>query len=143
MAQPKGEGTWSTGLWDCFSDMRSCFVTFWCPCITFGQISEIVDKGESSCCGNAALFFLISLFTSCGFCYSCVYRQKLRKQYMLEESPCLDCCVHLFCLHCALCQEYRELKNRGFDVPHGWHGNAQMNNQGVALAPAVEGAMKR
>jgi Cys-rich protein (TIGR01571 family) len=41
------------------------------------------------------------------------------KQYMLKENPCWDWCVHLFCLHCALCQEYRELKNRGFDVSAG------------------------
>ncbi|XP_059435043.1 cell number regulator 2-like [Corylus avellana] len=144
MSQPTTAVPWSSELWDCFPDLRSCFVTFWCPCITFRQISEIVDKGASSCGGNAALFFLISLFTNCGFCYSCFYRQKLRKQYMLVETPCLDCCVHLFCLHCALCQEYRELQHRGFDVSLGWHGNAHMHNQRVlAMAPAVEGGMKR
>ncbi|GKV19461.1 hypothetical protein SLEP1_g29722 [Rubroshorea leprosula] len=27
-----------------------------------------------------------------------------------------DCLVHFCCLPCALCQEYRELRNRGFDV---------------------------
>ncbi|GLT71074.1 hypothetical protein SLA2020_431160 [Shorea laevis] len=143
MVQPKSEGPWSTGLCDCFSDMRSCCLTLWCPCITFGQVSEIVDKGSSSCGGNATLFYLISVFTGCGFFYSCFYRSKLRRQYMLAEKPCWDCCVHLFCLHCALCQEYRELKNRGFDVSVGWHGNAHLHNQGVAMAPAVEGAMKR
>jgi hypothetical protein len=100
---------------------------------------------------------------------------------MLVESPCWDCCVHFFCLRCALCQEYRELKNRGFDVSVGkimsqskkylklnvyfdglsmniingflgyiyihiclgWHGKAHLHNQEVAMAPAVEGAMKR
>ncbi|KAL3501925.1 hypothetical protein ACH5RR_036374, partial [Cinchona calisaya] len=40
-------GTWSTGLCDCFSDVPNCCLTFWCPCITFGQLAEIVDKGST------------------------------------------------------------------------------------------------
>ncbi|KAG6399046.1 hypothetical protein SASPL_140520 [Salvia splendens] len=35
---------WSTGLYGCFSDCDSCCLTLWCPCITFGRISEIVDR---------------------------------------------------------------------------------------------------
>ncbi|KAF8020931.1 hypothetical protein BT93_G1365 [Corymbia citriodora subsp. variegata] len=37
---------WSTGLCGCFEDIRSCFITFWCPCITFGWTSEIVERGN-------------------------------------------------------------------------------------------------
>lgn len=33
--------------------------TFWCPCITFGQIAEIVDKGST--CKHRFLIFLINL----------------------------------------------------------------------------------
>ncbi|KAK3226890.1 hypothetical protein Dsin_006752 [Dipteronia sinensis] len=40
-------GAWSSGLFDCFSDFSGCCLTFWFPCITFGRISEIVDKGDS------------------------------------------------------------------------------------------------
>ncbi|OMP06435.1 hypothetical protein CCACVL1_01583 [Corchorus capsularis] len=40
-------GRWSTGLFDCFSDVPNCCITFWCPCITFGQIAEIVDQGST------------------------------------------------------------------------------------------------
>ncbi|KAA8532534.1 hypothetical protein F0562_032650 [Nyssa sinensis] len=38
---------------------------------------------------------------------------------------------------CALCQEYRELKNRGFDMTIGWEGNVQRQNGGVAMAPSA------
>ncbi|CAK9172240.1 unnamed protein product [Ilex paraguariensis] len=38
---------WSTGLCDCLSDWRNCCITCWCPCVTFGKIAEIVDKGSS------------------------------------------------------------------------------------------------
>ncbi|PIN13498.1 hypothetical protein CDL12_13883 [Handroanthus impetiginosus] len=40
-------GPWSTGLCDCFSDVPNCCITWWCPCITFGQIAEIVDRGST------------------------------------------------------------------------------------------------
>ncbi|KAM2655382.1 hypothetical protein EV1_011027 [Malus domestica] len=61
---------------------------------------------------------------------------------MLEEKPCNDCCVHFFCHSCALCQEYRELENRGFNVTIGWEQNAS-KNPGVVTAPAVQGGMNR
>lgn len=51
--------------------------------------------------------------------YSCFYRSRMRGQYDLEEAPCEDCVLHLCCETCALCQEYRELKNRGFDMGIG------------------------
>ncbi|XP_021910081.1 protein PLANT CADMIUM RESISTANCE 2-like isoform X2 [Carica papaya] len=115
-ARPKIRRPWSTGLCDCFSDCRNCCITCWCPCITFGQIAEIIDKGSSSCGVNGALYTLIACVVGCASCYSCFYRTKMRQQYMLKESPCGDCCVHCCCEYCALCQEYRELKNRGYDM---------------------------
>jgi hypothetical protein len=51
--------------------------------------------------------------------YSCCYRSKLRAQYDLPEAPCMDCLVHFCCETCTLCQEYRELKNRGYDLSIG------------------------
>lgn len=38
---------------------------------------------------------------------------------MLKEEPCGDCLLHCFCEACALCQEYRELKNRGYNMSVG------------------------
>ncbi|KAK1258729.1 Protein PLANT CADMIUM RESISTANCE 2 [Acorus gramineus] len=116
-SQPPAE--WSTGLCGCFEDVSNCCVTCWCPCITFGQIAEIADRGASSCGVSGALYTLISLLTGCGCLYSCFYRSKMRGQYYLSESPCCDCLVHFCCEACALCQEYRELKHRGFDMHIG------------------------
>ncbi|KAF3787890.1 PLANT CADMIUM RESISTANCE 2 protein [Nymphaea thermarum] len=121
--QPPGHqlppGPWTTGLCDCFDDCENCCVTCWCPCITFGRIAEIVDRGSTSCGVSSSLYFLISYLTGCGCLLSCAYRSRLRSQYGLHEKPCNDCCVHFWCEACALCQEYRELKNRGFDMPLG------------------------
>ncbi|KAF5939246.1 hypothetical protein HYC85_023505 [Camellia sinensis] len=74
-----------------------------------------------ACGASGAIYALIAAVTGCACCYSCTYRKKLRNQYMLQESPCGDCLVHCFCEQCALCQEYRELTNRGFDLNKGIH----------------------
>ncbi|KAK3421497.1 protein PLANT CADMIUM RESISTANCE 2 [Eucalyptus grandis] len=137
-----GEHPWSTGLCGCFDDIKSCCITYWCPCITFGQISEILDKGETTCVMNCAIYTLICWLTSCACLYSCCYRTKLRREFGLKEDPCNDCLVHCCCMYCALCQEYRELKSRGFNMEKGWAGNARQQRE-VAMAPKVEGGMRR
>lgn len=141
--QPGAMSPWSTGLCDCCDDVSNCCITCWCPCITFGQIAEIVDKGATPCGTSGALYALIGFVTGCPFFYSCFYRSKLRQQYMLHESPCGDCLVHCCCETCALCQEYRELKDHGFDMSIGWHGNVEKQTRGIALAPVVQGGMTR
>ncbi|GLT91775.1 hypothetical protein SLE2022_096480 [Rubroshorea leprosula] len=135
---------WSTGLCGCCSDISSCCLTCWCPCVAFGRIAEIVDRGSTSCGVSGALYALIMCFTGCSCLYSCFYRSKLRGQFFLEESPCTDCCVHFCCEGCALCQEYREIKNRGFDMSIGWHGNMERQKRIAAkMPPATEVGMIR
>lgn len=71
-------------------------------------------------CGLSGLMYgLIMSVTGLSCLYSCFYRTKLRNQYGLVDSPCSDSGVHFFCELCALCQEYRELNNRGFDMGIG------------------------
>ncbi|KAL3830754.1 hypothetical protein ACJIZ3_019556 [Penstemon smallii] len=136
-------GQWSTGLCDCFDDVPNCCMTCWCPCITFGRVAEIVDRGSTSCGASGALYTLIAWVTGCACIYSCLYREKMRKQYMLQGDTCNDCLLHFFCESCALCQEHRELQNRGFDMALGWHGNVERQNQGVTMPPFVQGGMNR
>ncbi|KHG29424.1 plant cadmium resistance 2 -like protein [Gossypium arboreum] len=45
--EPHDEAPWSVGFCDCFSDMKTCCMACLCPCIAFGRISEIVDKGST------------------------------------------------------------------------------------------------
>ncbi|KAG5531454.1 hypothetical protein RHGRI_026166 [Rhododendron griersonianum] len=141
--RPKPLVPWSTGLCDCFDDVHNCCLTCWCPCITFGRIAEIVDKGSSSCGTSGALYTLIACVTGCPFFFSCFYRAKMRQQYSLQDTPCGDCLLHCCCESCALCQEYRELTNRGFNLPVGWHGNVEKQKREVEMAPSVEEGMSR
>ncbi|KAL5553195.1 hypothetical protein UlMin_040596 [Ulmus minor] len=134
--EPKGE--WSTGLFGCLDDCSVCCLTCLCPCVVAGRIAEIVDRGNTSCGSSGTLYmFLCCLFRRGPWLYSCGYRTKLRHQYMLKETCCNDCCVHVFCHECAMCQEYRELQNRGFNMAAGWHANMQTQ------APIVHGGMDR
>ncbi|EES07039.1 hypothetical protein BDA96_04G204300 [Sorghum bicolor] len=136
-AQAAPVAAWSTGLCDCFDDCSNCCVTCLCPCITFGQIAEIIDRGSTSCGTSGALYTLVMLLTGCQCVYSCFYRAKMRAQYGLRESPCADCCVHCCCECCALCQEFRELKKRGFDMNIGWHANMERQGRTAATMPPL------
>ncbi|KAF8377534.1 hypothetical protein HHK36_030916 [Tetracentron sinense] len=139
---PSTTRQWSTGLCHCFDYPANCVITCFCPCITFGQITEIVNRGSSSCLVNGRAYGVLAL-TGFACLYSCFNRSKLRGQYDLEEAPCADCLVHFCCEPCALCQEYRELKNSGFDIGIGWRANMDRQSRGVTVAPIVEGGMAR
>lgn len=142
--QSRGTLKWSSRLCGCAEDPGNCITTCFCPCFTFGQIAEIVDNGSSSCGASGALYFLVAVLTGCNCLYSCFYRTKMRRQYLLVEDPCNDCLVHCCCEPCALCQEYRELKGRGFDMDIGWHANMERREQGkVVVPPFVEEGMTR
>ncbi|KAL2545984.1 protein PLANT CADMIUM RESISTANCE 2-like [Forsythia ovata] len=129
-------GRWSSGLCDCFSDVPNCCITCWCPCITFGHIAEITDRGSTTCRVSGALYALMAL-TGCACIYSCFYRSRMRKEYMLPESPCADFPVHFFCETCALCQEYRQLKSLGVDMSIGWRKHVERQNPEVEMMPPV------
>nr|GEX20991.1 protein plant cadmium resistance 4-like [Tanacetum cinerariifolium] len=93
-------------------------ITACLPCITFGQIAEIVENGQTSCAMGGLLYGAIA-FIGMPCIMSCSYRTKIRSSYGLMESPGPDWVIHFFCECCALCQEYRELKARGLDFEIG------------------------
>ncbi|KAL1061882.1 hypothetical protein V6Z11_D13G043200 [Gossypium hirsutum] len=97
----------------------------------------------NACFSRGLLYGVLLGFTGCACLYSFLYRSKLRGQYDLEEEPCNDCLVHFCCCPLALCQEYRELKNRGFDMEIGWEANMDRQKRGVAMMPIVIPGMTR
>ncbi|KAK9058405.1 hypothetical protein SSX86_023247 [Deinandra increscens subsp. villosa] len=115
------QSNWSTGLGDCGDDgsATTCLITCCFPCITFGQIAEVLDDGKSSCVANGFIYAAL-MTVSCHWVYAFMFRERLRAKYGLPSEPCNDCCVHFCCDPCALCQEYAELKHRGLDPSKGW-----------------------
>ncbi|KAI5065202.1 hypothetical protein GOP47_0019897 [Adiantum capillus-veneris] len=114
---------WHSGLCECHKDCSTSCITCWAPCVTFGQIGEILDSGNRSCLMNG-MFYMGAACVSCPWVYTTQYRTKLRLKFGLPPAPCNDCAVHFFCEACALCQEHRELKARGIDPALGWTANA-------------------
>ncbi|KAK9678554.1 hypothetical protein RND81_11G218900 [Saponaria officinalis] len=57
-------GSWSTGLFDCLDDPTNCIITALLPCYTFGQIAEIVNKGEPGCVASGVIEGAICVLTS-------------------------------------------------------------------------------
>ncbi|PKA63460.1 Protein plant cadmium resistance 8 [Apostasia shenzhenica] len=98
---------------------NSAIMTAFFPCVTFGQIAEVLDEGETSCTLGSFMYILMvpALFTC--WIMGSNYRKKLRGRYNLVQAPSDDWTIHLFCSCCALCQEYRELQNRGIDPSLG------------------------
>ncbi|XP_022775810.1 protein PLANT CADMIUM RESISTANCE 9-like [Durio zibethinus] len=106
------EGQWPTGLYDRCDDPSNCITLSSCPCVTFGQIAEIIDGGDRSC-GISGLVYYAMGNIHCEWLYAGLYRTKLRQLFSLPEAPYGDRFVHCCCCPCSLSQEYRELKNRG------------------------------
>lgn len=117
-------GMWTTGLCGCFEDCESCCCTFFCPCVTVGRNIEIISDGYTECCVGGVLYTILQTL-GFGCCYLCTYRKALRRKYELPAQPCHDCCVHFCCPACVICQEYRELKNRGWNPALGYKRSVQ------------------
>ncbi|XWS50706.1 hypothetical protein CRYUN_Cryun12cG0109600 [Craigia yunnanensis] len=140
---PGGVDGWRSGLFDFMDDPNNALVTAFFPCLTFGQIAEIVDDGHTTCGTSGLLYGAIAFFIAMPCLMSCSYRTKLRNKFGLPEAPAPDWVTHFLCECCALCQEYRELQHRGWDPSIGWQGNLANNqmHRPVMMAPMNERMM--
>ncbi|KAI4376302.1 hypothetical protein MLD38_014082 [Melastoma candidum] len=115
---PSVGNPWRSGLFDCCQHPVNAIITTVAPCITFGQIAEILDNGSTSC-GTGACLCLLYLLV-CNWCIGFRYRRRMRAAFQIAESPVTDLTAHILCCFCALCQEFRELKYRGLDPFRGY-----------------------
>ncbi|XP_019162519.1 PREDICTED: protein PLANT CADMIUM RESISTANCE 10 [Ipomoea nil] len=142
-----GGEQWSSGICACFDDPQSCIIGLLCPCYLFGKNAEFLGSGTfaGSCVTHFILWSLVNTFCcmltdgillglpGCFVaCYACGYRRTLRSKYNLQEAPCGDFVTHFFCHMCAMCQEYRELRERSGD------SNSPNLNQTEVRAPQIQ-----
>lgn len=134
-------GKWTTGLFGCCEEPGNCCFTFCCPSCTFGRNVEIIDQGRTTA-AQARLIFCLLGCAGLSSVYSYRFRSGLRTLFNLPEEPCIDFCVHYCCTICAICQEYRELKNRGLDPSKGWKAN-EGKMKTIQVPPQVAMGMTR
>ncbi|KAG5601995.1 hypothetical protein H5410_033365 [Solanum commersonii] len=136
---------WSTGLFDCHLDQTNAVMTAFLPCVTFGQIAEVLDAGQMTCPLGTFTYMLMMPAICSQWIMGSKYRTQLRQRYNLVEAPYSDMISHMFCPCCSLCQEFRELRNRGLDPALGWNGIVAQQHYGnhqVNQAPQVQSMSK-
>lgn len=137
----------STPLKGCLNDMETCVVTMICPCVTWARVASQSGafKGSSkpptaNIYDVDAMFCLI--YACCSHFHCClgiVSREHLRQAYNINGDCMADCMIHTFAHQCALCQEMRELKQRGAP-PRQQNGMVPLGAGlvgGMAMAVAV------
>ncbi|MCD7456230.1 hypothetical protein HAX54_030943 [Datura stramonium] len=136
-------GQWTTNLFDCWDDPSLCVKTCFCPCVTIGEVVEILDQGTTSK-GHACLLAYAMGSIHCGWIYGRRYRRKLREIFKLPETPYSDTFTSCCCCVCGICQEYRELQNRGANPSLGWEGNVEKwKREGLTVPPIPTSPMNR
>ncbi|CAH8260953.1 unnamed protein product [Arabidopsis lyrata] len=83
------QNRWSSNLFDCMNDSENAVITCLAPCVTLGQIAEIVDEGATTCATGGLLYGVI-FFIGVPFVYSCMFRAKMRTKYGLPDAPAPD-----------------------------------------------------
>ena len=93
-------------LCGCISDMFSCLVIWTLPfgeCVMHASATNsITNKGF----GTACAWTLLCCFGMAA------NRQDIKRQLLMPESYCEDCCIYCWCMPCAAAQDYRESENR-------------------------------
>jgi len=137
MSCPENKG-YETKLCGCFSDIQVCCLSFWCPCVVFGQTSEsVLGKEEADCLKTGATFavpcivlYIIGqilsaiiqtdisfLFSIAMGCYTGYMGQKFRAQYRAKwgypEDKNLDFVCYFCCEPCSIGQDALESKAKG------------------------------
>ncbi|KAI8891811.1 hypothetical protein BC833DRAFT_533632 [Globomyces pollinis-pini] len=104
-------GEFDAGLFDCTSNMGTCALACFCPCVVYGQ-NQAALKGGEGCGGAGFLYTLLAAFD----CYACIGahgRGNIREERGIEGGFLGDCVTHYFCAPCALTQEHAELVKAG------------------------------
>lgn len=97
--------------WDAqFFDCKDCDTCLLVACIPGGlQCAQgrAVGKALNKSCLQFYCCAILCLTFGAG-----INRSLIRRKYRLEGICLTDCCIHLFCAMCAVCQEVQEVKYR-------------------------------
>ncbi|KAK3389383.1 hypothetical protein B0H63DRAFT_463535 [Podospora didyma] len=112
MSHPNQE--WETPFCDACSCTKISCMGFWWPCGVLQKTHNMLQGKEPSawgglCCG----FTAINMFVPpCGCILSWKQRDKIKKEYHLEDSCVKDIFGNLCCICCAVVQQHNEVEKR-------------------------------
>ena len=115
-------GDFKESLLGCCDNMYSCFCVTFMPCgiaCIQGQAVAMINPEGGSCVPCYLNLYLCCIGAT-------INRNKIREKANYETKICLDIIINLFCMPCAVCQEFRET----------W--NMTKSNTGDAFGKAVE-----
>lgn len=122
--QQKDPTTWSSGLFDCGSDIDICFMSFFCPIIQYNNNHEGYKDYFPTNQTDKIVFCMATSFEYIFWCATCgalglitfiprsLLRSRIREKYEIEGSSSMDCFNSLCCSCCSLIQEAKEIKFR-------------------------------
>ena len=73
---PIRKGNWNRGLFGCFDNTSVCIVTYFLPCVTFGQLAELHSE-DCKIYGALYLIPFLNCYLEAGF------REKIRFDHFL------------------------------------------------------------
>lgn len=94
-------------LFGCSSDIKSCLIVACLPC--GGAIAQGLAVKNATGEGFIVPYCMTILLACIG---AAINRGQIRNKYNLEGGFINDFCYHMWCHHCASCQEYREVNVR-------------------------------
>ncbi|KAF8497550.1 PLAC8 family-domain-containing protein [Russula emetica] len=112
--------TWSYDLFDCFSDSRTCALSFCCCCYVYSRnkrrldhlethgtpLREPVERYNHDCVSYSWLQFLLCS----GWVLSAISRSDVRRRYGIRGDSTNDVLVSGCCHPCELVQQHREIQ---------------------------------
>ncbi|KAI8891486.1 PLAC8 family-domain-containing protein [Globomyces pollinis-pini] len=104
-------GTFENGLFGCFSNIGTCCLATFCPCVVYGQNQAALQNGEG--CFLNGLIYTVVAALGCQSCLGAYGRGQVRDARGLDGEFCGDCITHYCCTPCALTQEHAELELAG------------------------------
>ncbi|CCX07369.1 PLAC8 family-domain-containing protein [Pyronema domesticum] len=103
---------WENSLFSCFSNMNTCMMATFCPCILFGRTRYRLRHPSldgHNCCNFACFTQCICISTPISCIQRMMQRKEIREKHNLEGGCCGDCMKSCFCSCCELAQEENEV----------------------------------
>ena len=109
---------WTTGLCDCCVDKRGCAEATFCGTCQLTRQFNFVLYGRNDCdplmwSATLCMNVLAGHFPAATVAQAWFVRAQLRQRYGISGDVMSDIVTALFCGHCAIAQQYREMSIRG------------------------------